>query len=205
MDEGDFRHKESLSLKQFKEELRDKYNPYENLIRSHNHVIHATDSESQTEHMLNYLGYKEGVSLFLSEHNFINVPYYLKGYSNFLFKEVSTDDLYCNIIEGESWDKYKIKKVKIEESPQYLGLITNMDIYKIYVDKYIGGPLQEDYNLDRYKKIYEEFKYLKKPYETSFILVEKINDKYIVLDGLHRACSHIKNANKKIKVCQLIK
>jgi hypothetical protein len=205
LDEGDFRHKESLSLKKFKEELRDKYNPYENLIRSHNHVIHATDSESQTEHMLNYLGYNEGVSLFEAENNFIDAPYYLKGYFNLLFQEISVDDLYCNIIEGDSWNKYNTKKVKVEESPQFIGLTRNMNIYKLYVDKFIGGPLQEDYNLDRYKKISSGFEYLKSPYETSFILVEKMNDKYLILDGLHRACSHMKNGNKKIKVCQLVK
>ena len=205
LDKGDFRHKESLNLKQFKEKLRDKYNPYEDDKRTHNHVIHATDSESQTEHMLNYLGYKEGVSLFESEYKFINVPYYINGHTSFLFKQISVENLYCNIIEGESWNKYKSKIVRVEESPQYLGLIKNMNIYQMYVDKYIGGALQEDYNLDRYKKLYENFEYLKTPYQNSFILVDKIDDRYIVLDGLHRACSHMKNGNKKIKVCQLIK
>ena len=58
-----FRHKESLTLKVFKEELRDKYSPYENGERTHNHVIHATDSEAQTEHMLKYLGYEDGVNV----------------------------------------------------------------------------------------------------------------------------------------------
>ena len=79
LDEGSFRHKESLTLKKFKEELRDKYNPYENDKRTHNHVIHATDSQEQTEHMLYYLGYEEGVDLFESENSFVDLPYYLKG------------------------------------------------------------------------------------------------------------------------------
>jgi len=79
LDEGSFRHKESMTLKKFKEELRDKYNPYENGKRTHNHVIHATDSENQANHMLHYLGYKEGVKLFDKPTKIVDMPYYLKG------------------------------------------------------------------------------------------------------------------------------
>lgn len=205
LDEGSFRHKESLTLKKFKEELRDKYNPYENDKRTHNHVIHATDSQEQTEHMLYYLGYEEGVDLFESENSFVDLPYYLKGYKNFEFKTADADKLFCNIIDGNSWDDFKSKTVYVKESPQYKGLSEDMSIYENYIKKYLGGPLQENYNTQRYKKIYEDFEYLKEPYQNSFVIVEKREDKYIILDGLHRACSHIYQGNKEMKICQISK
>ena len=198
-----FRHKESLTLKVFKEELRDKYNPYENGERTHNHVIHATDSEAQTEHMLKYLGYEDGVKVFVKENAFVDLPYYIKGYKNFEFKLVNTDDVFCNIIKGKSWDSFFLTTVHIKESPQYKGLSESMAFYQEYINKYLGGPLQENYNVERYKKVCEDFEYLKEPYQNSFVIVEKKENKYIVLDGLHRASSHIYQGNKEVMVCQI--
>lgn len=201
--EGSFRHKESLTLKKFKEILRDKYNPYENGKRTHNHVIHATDSQDQTDHMLHYLGYAEGVKLFDKPTKIVAMPYYLKGYNKFDFITLKTDDIFCNIIDGESWNKFTSNSVKIKQSPQYLGLTQDMKIYENYIDKYLGGPLQENYSLDRYARLSDCFEYLKTPYETSFVIVEKVEDKFIILDGLHRACNHISQGHKEIKVCQI--
>jgi hypothetical protein len=200
-----FRHKESLTLKKLKEELRDKYNPYKNKERTHDHVIHATDSQEQTEHMLNYLGYAEGVKLFESENNFVDLPYYIKGYNSFEFKEVNIKTLFCNVVEGENWNNFKSKTIHVKESPQYRGLSEDMNIYENYIYKYLGGPLHENYNLERYKILYENFEYLKEPYQNSFVIAEKLEDKYIILDGLHRASSHIYQGNKKIKICQISK
>lgn len=203
LDVNSFRHKESMTLKKFKEELRDKYNLYENGKRTHNHVIHATDSQDQTSHMLHYLGYEQGVELFDKPTKIIDMPYYLKGYNKFNFIVLDIKNIYCNIIDGKSWDDFNSNTVKVQESPQYLGLTKDMKIYENYIDKYLGGPLQENYNLDRYRKLSDNFEYLKAPYETSFVLVEKIDGKFIILDGLHRACNHISHEHKEIKVCQI--
>jgi hypothetical protein len=203
--ENSFRHKESLTLKAFKEKLRDDYNPYENRGRTHNHVIHATDSQEQTEHMMKYLGYETGVKYFESENRFVDLPYYIKDYKNFEFKLVNTDDIFCNIIKGKSWDSFFSTTVHVKESPQYRGLSEDITLYQEYINKYLGGPLQENYNVERYKKVCEDFEYLKEPYQNSFVIVERKENKYIVLDGLHRVCSHIYQGNRKIKVCQISK
>ena len=203
--EGAFRHKESTTLKDFKERLRDKYNPYENGVRTHHHVIHATDSQEQTEHILKYLGYKQGVRYFECENKFVDLPYYLKGYEKFAFKSVDVSDLYCNIIEGESWSNYSSKIAHITESPQYRGLAEEMGIYEKYISTYLGGPLKDNYNIERYKKVYEGFEYLKEPYHNSFVIVEQKEGKYIILDGLHRASAHAYQGNKRIRICQISK
>ena len=203
--EGSFRHKESLTLKVFKELLRDRYNPYADGIRTHNHVIHATDSQEQTAHILNYLGYSEGTSIFECENKFINLPYYIKGFNNFEFNEIDVTNLFCNVIEGDSWDNWKVKTVGVKDSPQYRGLSENIEIYAHYIKTFLGGPLQEDYNIQRYKTLYKNFEYLKEPYQNSFVIAEKVDDQYIILDGVHRACSHIIQKNKMIKICQISK
>ena len=201
--EGSFRHKESLTLKSFKDKLRKKYNPYEKGKMTHNHVVHATDSQSQAEHILRYLDYKDGAKYFDRENRFIDLPYYIKGYSNFEFKLINTEKLFCKTISGKSWDNFTSRIIRIKESPQYRGLSEDMNLYKGYIDKYIGGPLQDNYDVNRYKKIFQNFEYLKKPYQNSFVIVEKKDSKYIVLDGLHRSCCHIYQGNKEIKVCQI--
>lgn len=203
--EGSFRHKESSSLKEFKERIRDKYNPYENGKRSHEHVIHATDSQDQTGQILNYLGYEQGVRYFDHQNEFINMPYYLKDYKEFEFKSVDVIKLYCNTIEGEGWDSYNVKTIHITESPQYRALFEDMTIYSNYISKYLGGPLKDNHNLERYKKIYEQFEYLKEPYMNSFVIVNKTESRYIILDGLHRACIHLFQGNTKIIICQVSK
>ena len=168
-------------------------------------MIHATDSQEQAEHMLKYLGYELGAKHFESENKFVDLPYYIKGYTGFEFKTINVGELCCNIIKGKSWDDFSSRTVNLKESPQYRGLNEDMAIYESYIAKYLGGPLQENYNLDRYKKVYEDFEYLKEPYQNSFVIVKKTEDKSIILDGVHRACAHIHQGNKEIKVCQISK
>lgn len=207
LDDGKFRHKESLTLKNFKECLRDKYNPRANGQRSHDHVIHATDSEEQSDLMLKYLGYPRGISILNinNSNNFIEIPYYLEGANNFVFLELNIDDIYCTIIKGNSWDSYYTEIDPIVESPQFKGLTIDSKYYTDYIAKFIGGPLQENYSIDRFLNLSESFNYLETPYETSFVLVEEIDEKFVVVDGLHRVCSHIAKGYRKIKVCKISK
>ena len=199
------RHIESLALRKFKEKLRVKYNPSKYNTITHNHVIHATDSELQTHKMLKLIGFKKGVYGFKKENKFLKLPYYIKDRSSFKFCMVDVDELYCNTIEGDSWDSFSIKTISIKDSPQYKGISKNMSIYENYIKKYLGGPLQEDYNLERYKNLVNNFEYLKEPFQSSFVITMKINNRQIIIDGLHRASCHIFNGNNKIKICQILK
>lgn len=203
--EGSFRHKESLSLKSFKDRVRDRFNPRENGKRTENHVIHATDSEEQAHHLLRYLGYEEGIALFSKQNSIFGLPYYLKGYTRFNIKEVSMDELYCTVVVGKSWHDYCTERRLLSESPQYLGLTCDIAIYRDYIARFIGGPLQEDYNPDRYLKLSSNFKYLSSPFETSYVLAERIDGKYVIVDGMHRASIHLSQGNKRIKICQISK
>lgn len=201
--EGSFRHKESLALKSFKDRLRDYFNPRENGKKTEHHVIHATDSEEQAHYLLKYLGHEEGIGVFSKENRVFGLPYYLKGYTRFIIKEVGTDELYCTVVVGKSWSDYRTEQRLLSESPQYLGLTRDIMIYKEYVSRFIGGPLQEDYNLDRYLKLSSNFEYLSSPFETYYVLVETVAGQYVIVDGMHRASIHLSQGKQRIKVCQI--
>lgn len=203
--EGSFRHKESLTLKSFKDRVRDKFNPRENGKRSENHVIHATDSEEQAHHLLKYLGYEEGLAIFTKDNSVFGLPYYLKGYSRFIIKEINTDELYCTVMVGKSWDDYRTERRLLRESPQYLGLTSDITIYRDYISRFIGGGLQENYNLDKYLKLSSNFEYLSAPFETSYVLAEIVEGKFLIVDGMHRATIHLSQGKQRIKICQISK
>ena len=61
-------------------------------------------------------------------------------------------------------------------------------IYQEYIDRFIGGPLTDDYSLDKYLKLVKSFEYLKEPYENKYIAARRLHGGgYVVADGLHRA------------------
>ena len=203
LDVGYFRHKESKTLKKFKEELRDKYNPYKNNIRTHDHIIHATDSQGQTKSILKYLGFDMGVNLFIKNNKCINNPYYLKDFHKLNIFNIKCNELYCNVVEGVGWDDYKIITKNVYDSPQYISLTGSIEKYESYIKKFLGGPLTEDYNVGRYKRLSKKFKYLDSPYENSYVIVKNVQGRLVIQDGLHRACNHIKQGYEIITICEI--
>jgi hypothetical protein len=130
------------------------------------------------------------------------MPYYMTGYTSFEIKKVKTNSLYCNIIEGSSWDDCRPKTVSIKDSPHYAGLNNDIKIYYDYITRF-AGALQEDYNIDRFLSLSKKFNYLEKPYNTSFVIVEESDNKLIIHDGLHRAVIHIHQGHEEIIICRI--
>lgn len=185
---GDFRHIECLNIKTIKEEIRNKYNPRINGKRTEEHVIHATDNESQVDYLLKYLGHLEGLDFLKNVPNpLLNVPYFIPKFEEFVIKNVNLSQIYCNILTGNRL-KYKIKSHAIEESPQYRCLNGDVDVYRSYLSLFLGGPLTADYSVDRFMDLADRFVYLEKPYDNNYIIVKEFrSDEYIIQDGLHRA------------------
>ena len=194
--EGRFRHIESKTIKQFKEEIRNKFNPRENGKRTEHHVIHASDNEKQSHFILKYLGFN-GLDYLKSKTTVFELPYYFSGSNFFKIKQLLPEHLMCRIAVGNKFN-YEIKTVKICESPQYKALFEDKKIYQEYIDNFLGGPLTDDYSLEKYLKLANSFEYLKKPYENKYIATRRLqNGSYVIADGLHRAtimCYHkVKN------------
>jgi hypothetical protein len=199
---GDFRHKESLRIKAFKEKIRDRFNPRDDKGQiTHDHVIHATDNESQTDAILKLLGYTAGVALFANKNKIIETPHYIQEPSEFYIQEVSYSKLLCsNIIQNG--DQILTKHLSIEESIQYRGL-TVSKLYEDYVSCFRGTALKQDYIVSKYHQLQTDFLYLATSHASDFVTVTKIfgSDKFLVLDGLHRASLHLHQGNQTIKVC----
>lgn len=198
---GRFRHIESVPLKHFKESLRDRFNPYENGVRSHNHVIHATDNQTQTHHLLKYLGYKEGIYTFLKDKEIFNIPEFISTKSTFSIVEIDYKDISCNIAVGESWNSYLLQEKEVKDSPHYQSLLNGGEIYNDYWKKFIGGSIKAYYSPIKFSTLKSGFNYLKAPYNKSYIIVQKHNNKYLILDGLHRAAIHFHQGNSSIIAC----
>lgn len=198
---GQFRHVESVTLKEFKEKLRDKFNPYENGVRTHNHVIHATDNQTQAHFLLKYLGYREGISIFNQGKKLFDFPNFITDQSSISIVEIDYDNILCNVVVGESWNSYHLEKREIKESPHFQSLSDGANIYDEYWSKFIGGPIKAYNSPSKFALMKSEFKYLKAPYNQSYIIVKKQNYKYLIVDGLHRAALHFYQGSSSIIAC----
>ena len=197
---GPFRHVESVSLKIFKEQLRDKYNPYVNGIRSHNHILHACDNQTQTHFLLKYLGYENGLKHFLNNKKILSFPDHIKHNSCLTITKINYNDLVCRVAAGDSWDSYSLNEMEIKETPHYKSILDN-SIYERYLKKFLGGPIKDYNSPKKFKYLKSNFKYLQGPYYSSYIIVKKHEKKYLILDGIHRASLHFFQGNESITAC----
>lgn len=197
---GDFRHIESVSLKKFKEKLRDKFNPYENGLRTHNHILHACDNETQTHYLLKYLGYEKGVESLSSTHDIVNLPDHIKHNSSLSIIKVNYHELVCRVAIGDSWNSYSLEEIEVKESPQYKS-ISDETVYCEYLKKFIGGPIKDYHSPRKFKHLKSNFKYLQWPYSNSYVLVARQDDKYLILDGIHRSSLHFSQGYESITAC----
>ncbi len=196
---GSFRHKESLMLKKLKTEIREKFNPYKDGEMTHDHIIHATDNEEQTHHILNAIGDISIEKYY--QANLYSVPFFLGQQSSYEIKELSFNHLVCGQAQGDS-DNFRLQQVPVQHSVQYNALFDKEDDYKAYINKYLGTALKADHSVDNYLRLKENFKYLSAEHASSFVTVKKLSEeKYLIMDGLHRAALHLSQNHKKIKVC----
>lgn len=188
---GVYRHIESLTIKELKEQMRDRFNPTVNGIRTEHHVIHASDSELQTHFILHYLGYGQGLDIFKKSSSILALPYYVRNYTEFTIRDIPLDSLLARPVTGKVLKKGKIhfikQMTKIEDTPHYKALCGDKQKYQDYLDEYLGAPLTDYYNLDDFMKLADGFSYLAKPYEMNYIFAKKLNgSSYLLIDGTHR-------------------
>lgn len=198
--EGQYTHTECVKIKKLKEQIRHLYNPREDNKRSEHHIIHASDNERQVEHVLKYLGYK-GIEFLRNRPNrSIRLTPFLPVFSSFTIRLVNSAQLYCNILQG-TMKEFSLKKVKIKQTPHYACLLGNTDLYDQYRNRFLGGPLQCDYSIDKFYTLSKEMRYLRSPYATSYIVTEEFEtNKYLIIDGLHRASILLFNKNNNFPI-----
>lgn len=179
---GAFRGVQCQTVKAIKEQIRNKFNPRVKNKRTEHHVLHASDYESQVEHVLGVLKLPS-LKFYTREPNSdLDVPYHIKPFSNYQIKEVDINELYANIVG--------IGVIPIVETPHYKYLAGDKACYQAYHSKYFGKQLKEDHFPEAYDLMVKNFKYdyITKKGKRSLILTKTFGvNKYRILDGVHRA------------------
>jgi len=186
--DGLYRHIESKIIKTLKEQIRDLFNPRVAGTRSEDHVIHASDNQLQTDHILRYLGY-QGVDWFTNRQLALHAPYHMRGNYGYTIRNIQISALLYSIVEGNRLS-FTPRVISIEETPHYRALSGNCRVYEEYVSKFLGRALTDDHSLHTLLELKRSFRYLSPPFESDFIIVlETGEDRFVVLDGVHRAAT----------------
>lgn len=187
--EGEFKHIESRTLRELKEAIRNNFNPRVDGIRTEEHVIHSSDSESQTHFMLKYLGYPEGTDYINQTPNPIfPFPYHLPPFQVVTVKKIPLKQLFCNFFSKENGVISK-EHQHISCSPHFRFLRGDENAYKDYLQSFSGNQLTDYYSLKKFKDLATNFTYLTDPHQLKYLVVtyEQEHNHYTILDGLHRA------------------
>jgi len=186
---GEFRHIECQRIKDLKDKIRNQFNPKKtDGTRTEEHVIHATDSEHQVDHLLKVLGYKEGLEHFTKTPNqILSVPHHIKSFSHFVIKKVPIDSVYCHILIGNR-NSFSTEIMPLENSPHYKFLTGEPETYVKYIREFSGINITDDYSPEKFNKLAEDFSYLTPPNELNYIITDEFQlNKYVIRNGLHRA------------------
>ena len=193
-------HIESELILKYKTIIRDRFNTRKNDRLSEDHVIHGSDNELQTHYILKYLGYNEGIRMFERHKNKpIEISFFIEQFKKYKIHEVSINKLICNTISHNN-----TITIDLVDSPQYKFLIGFEREYENYINEYLGIKIKAFHNLKKYKELSNSFNYLDKKNKTSLIVVKKINDKYMIFDGVHRASLAKFNGQKKLIVLEIL-
>jgi hypothetical protein len=176
-----FRHVESKRIKDIKNTIRAKYNPKYNGVLSDEHVIHCSDDECQSMQLLKLAGFKESL-YYRMLHDELPFPWFIGPPTEYRFIHVDVDHLVCGQIDSP----YTTKFVPVKESVQYAYLQGDRDKYSNYISNSIGKELQVYYSEKKFNNLISAFSY-SSYIKSNLIIVKKINEVYLILDGLHRA------------------
>ena len=181
--EGPFRHIQCQRVKEVKEEIRNRFNPRREGKRTEDHVIHASDGETQTEHVLEVLDLQP-VSYFTRRPNLeLEVPYHLPPFENYVLREVPVDDLRAKILG--------LGVVPLEQTPHYLYVLGQKESYESYHASHFGKELTDDHFPESFDRLIATFdsKRFATSRNRSFMIASRLPDGgYLLLDGVHRAC-----------------
>jgi len=183
--EGPFRHIESQSIKALKEQIRDRFNPRSAGKRSEDHVIHASDNQLQTDHILSYLGYP-GLELFDNRNLALKAPYHLGEISEYAIRYLPISAIRCRVVTGGRFS-YAPELTDIENTPHYRALCGDCEPYRLYLEKFLGTALTDDHTLPGLLGLKESFRYLLAPFDSDYVIVREAEERqFVVLDGVHR-------------------
>lgn len=164
---------------------------------SHDHVIHATDTVQETEHLTKIIINKPN-HYFEDKivNNNIFIPYHINGH--FQLREIPINDLLITIRISAS----ETKNVAIQNSPHYQYVIGNTNIYLNYYKQFLGTFLTDDHIGSSFDNLINNFNpNTYNQFENKYIIL--VNKTKCILDGAHRLAILYKNDIKTVKVLHL--
>ena len=205
--EGSFRHIQCNKVVAIKKEIRNLFNPrFEDKSKtipplnqgvSHNHCIHASDYESQVEHVLSVLKLQNIDFHKSNEALGFNLPFYISLGSNHHFINMRLEDLRADILQPDG-----IISVPLKETPHYQFLKGNKVPYIEYFYSNMGKKLQSNHFPCTFEKLISEFRddYTTRDGKKSHIVVKGNRIK----DGLHRACIMLSRGQEDVECIQIL-
>jgi len=211
---GAFRKVQCQYIIQIKTNIRNQFNPrhpdkdFQILPLgkgiSHEHVIHASDYESQVDYFLKMFGHKNGIHYLHGDgdHLPFDKPYYLKLPKSYVYKTIPIEELRASILDdsGSNGVAHQIKKVS--ETPHYQSLKLGTDDYNRYLEKFRYTLLTADYSFDKLKSL-DELATDKIRYSDR-ILVTAESNYYMILDGVHRAAVALNHGLDQMRCLEFI-
>jgi len=203
-----FRKKQCLKMVKVKNTVRNRFNPRQAdpnfrlapLDRgvSHEHVIHASDTEAQTDYYLKLLGYEDGIG-YLNEDSEglpFKKPFHLKRPERYVIKNIPVSSLFANILQRHN-GKVGTMLVPIVETPHYRAASGEMAVYQKYLNDYRFQYLNDDYHIEKFNQLLqfssEELEKL------PLVFAVPVEQGFQILDGVHRAAAYTRHGYKKIK------
>ena len=194
---GSFRHIECLRIKAFKEKVRDIHNPYEGTVRSHLHVIHATDNESQAFSLLKHVGYSSFDDL-LSKNLGVTFPAHLGMVSQYSIIRIKLINLMCSLANEPD------ELIPLKDSPHYGALTGHPEEYQRYVSRSRGKTLKDNHTIEQLLRLFREIEYGAADYANDLIIVKENNEQLVIADGLHRAACLLAKGVEEVAVCKIL-
>jgi hypothetical protein len=200
-----FRHLQSNTVVKLKEIIRNKFNPkFEDENKrippldigvSHEHVIHASDYESQVNHMIKTFGFP-GLSYYKRYDKWeYKVPFHL-NIKDYRIDFINIEDIRINVIDKGL--------LKIEETPHYKFYIGEKQEYIDYFQKHFTKQLSEDHFPEAIESLFENYQdeYVDFYGQKGIVILKDEGDFYRVMDGGHRVV--IEKIRKKQKIKAMI-
>ncbi len=193
--EGPFRHIQCARVKEVKERVRERFNPRVGGKRTEHHVIHASDYQSQTEHVLRVMGLP-GVAAHEREPNpRLLAPHHIAPFTNYRLREVAIAQLRANILG--------LGAVPIEATPHYQYAQGERAPYIDYQARYAGQQLTDDHYPEAFDRLIASYDPARdeRGGKKSYILAApRAGGELLVLDGVHRAALL---AARGVKTCTI--
>jgi len=196
---GRFRHVTSAKLNQVKWAVRSEFNPRNEAGITHDHVIHATDSEYQACSLMEKLGLQNYYAYY-THPSLGKFPPWVPCTDVSTLRRISLDALSIGTLYGSRW-KYETMNCTVSRSVQFRALRGDWDAYSAYVSTFRGTAIKAYHSKARFISIAENAKTQPDFFDLNPIIVTRTSTKdYRVLDGAHRAAIALQLGHKEIPV-----